>query len=365
MKAKVYNIIGVMSGTSLDGIDCVYVSIVVNEVVTLGIKRAMPSVEATILNTETIPYIDQWRDKLGVAYKQTREEIDILNIEYTKYLGEVINNFITSHNIQSIDAICSHGHTILHQPEDGFTLQIGNLPSLAKITDHKIVCDFRVQDVALGGQGAPLVPIGDALLFSEYDYCLNLGGFANVSYAKDKNRLAYDICPVNIVLNKYAQLLGKEYDDNGAFAKAGNINSHLLKQLNSLPFYTATPPKSLGIEWVEAHILPLLEASMLKPLDILATFTDHIAMQLASQFDEKSNVLVTGGGAFNGYLLKRVQEHKKIALIIPENELIEFKEALIFALLGVLRIENQINTLSSVTGASRDHCSGIIYENIL
>ena len=364
MKTKIYKVIGVMSGTSLDGVDCAYVSITINESSISGLKDAVPDIKATILKAQTIPYTDKWRDKLAAAYKQTREEITILNNEYTEYLGGVITNFITSHHIKDIDAICSHGHTILHQPDDGFTLQIGNLPSLAKIIGHKVVCDFRVQDVALGGQGAPLVPIGDALLYAKYGYCLNLGGFANVSYAKQNRRLAYDICPVNVVLNKYAKQLGRAYDDNGTFAKAGNINSHLLEQLNSLPFYTTKPPKSLGIEWVEYYVFPLLERSKLSSLDILATFTEHIAMQLANQFDIGSSVLVTGGGTFNGYLLERVQKHKKVTLIVPENKLIEFKEALIFALLGVLRLENKINTLSSVTGASYDHCSGIIYESI-
>lgn len=362
MKTKIYKVIGVMSGTSLDGIDCAYVSLAINQPFSTEEREKIPKVKATILKAQTIPYTDQWRDKLAVAYKQTREEIAILNTKYTAHLGKVINTFIDTHYIKDLDAICSHGHTILHQPGDGFTLQIGNLPSLATLTEHTVVCDFRVQDVALGGQGAPLVPIGDALLFSNYTYCLNLGGFANVSYAKGDRRVAYDICPVNVVLNTYAKQLGKEYDDNGAFAKAGNINTHLLQQLNTLSFYEDAPPKSLGIEWVEATIFPLLETIALKPIDVLATFTEHIAMQLARHFKDGASVLVTGGGAFNKYLLERVNVHKGVQLIVPEDTLINFKEALIFALLGVLRLENQINTLSSVTGASRDHCAGMVFK---
>mgnify|MGYP001951419591 CR=1 FL=1 len=222
--------------------------------------------------------------------------------------------------------------------------------------------DFRVQDVELGGQGAPLVPIGDLLLFGEYDYCLNLGGFANVSTEKEGKRIAYDICAVNTVLNLYAQKLGKPYDAEGAFAKAGTIHKPLLEELNGLPYFQKEPPKSLGVEWVHKTIFPIIETYKLSPQDVLATFTEHIAVQLASQFEAESKVLVTGGGAFNAWLLERVQFHQNIHLILPEDRLIEFKEALVFALLGVLRLEEKINVLSSVTGASKDHCAGILYN---
>lgn len=365
MKEKRYNVLGVMSGTSLDGIDCALVSLTISED-SLVIKKSSESksqVVAKITNATTVEYSLDWKEKLSVAYEQTQDDLEKLNIEYTKYLGVVINDFLQSNNINDLDAICSHGHTILHQPHNGFTLQIGNLPLLSDITGHKIVCDFRIQDVALGGQGAPLVPVGDELLFSQYDYCLNLGGFANVSFkAKSGDRVAYDICPVNVVLNKFAQQLGKEYDDKGAFAKAGSINSNLLKQLNALSFYNAHWPKSLGIEWVEEYITPILTSSKCSPEDLLSTFTEHIAIQLASQFDKTSSVLITGGGAYNQYLLERLLAHKELKVVVPEATLVEFKEALIFALLGVLRIENKVNTLASVTGASQDHCAGIIFE---
>ena len=352
MKQKKYIVIGVMSGTSLDGIDLAVLEITI-----------APRFSYTFGTTTTIPYSAFWKEQLQQAIQFSSKELEKLNEEYTHYLAQQINDFIRREAIIKIDAICSHGHTVLHQPEAGITLQIGNLPILTELIQQKVVCDFRVQDVQLGGQGAPLVPIGDELFFKEYDYCLNLGGFANCSFENNqKQRIAYDICPVNIVLNSYAQLLGKAYDAEGAFAKAGTVNMELLKQLNALSFYDQFPPKSLGLEWVQECVLPILEAAQLPPKAILATFTEHVAMQLAKQFVDNTRILVTGGGAYNTFLLDRVRHYTKAQLHVPDQQLIEFKEALIFGLLGVLRLEDQINCLSSVTGAQRDHCSGMIYN---
>ena len=350
MAKKTYNLIGVMSGTSLDGVDIASVKI-----------STKPQYTAEIVTAITVPYTEEWEQKLKAGIHQSPEHLALLDEDYTDYLGQCISQFIDDNNIKNLDAVCSHGHTILHQPEAGITLQIGNLPKLATAINQTVVCDFRTQDVTLGGQGAPLVPIGDQLLYSKYDYCLNLGGFANVSSEKNGNRLAYDICPVNVVLNIYAQRLGEPYDTGGAFAKAGTINPELLKQLNALPFYAKSAPKSLGMEWVHSHILPLLEDADSNSMDILATFTEHVAIQLANQFKEGSKVLVTGGGAFNGYLLERVAFHKDLNIVLPDSKLIEFKEALIFALLGLLKLEGAINCLSSVTGARKDHSSGMVY----
>ena len=257
-----------------------------------------------------------------------------------------------------------HGHTILHQPQNGFTLQIGNLPKIAKIINEKVVCDFRVQDVQLGGQGAPLVPIGDRILFSEFDYCLNLGGFSNVSFEENGNRMAFDISPVNTVLNFYANKLGLDYDDKGKIARSGKVNSDLLNELNALDYYKKSFPKSLGFEFVKEVVLPLIEKHSIKAEDKMHTFTEHIAVQTNLALAEKNGkMLITGGGAYNDFLIERMQFHlPKIEIFIPENKTLEFKEALIFALLGVLKLRNEINVLSSVTGAKSDHSSGIIYK---
>jgi anhydro-N-acetylmuramic acid kinase len=249
----------------------------------------------------------------------------------------------------------------LHQPENGITLQVGDGQTIADATGQKVICDFRTQDVNLGGQGAPLVPIGDELLFSDYDYCLNLGGFSNISFHENGKRIAYDVCPVNIVLNKYAKELGFEYDDKGQIAANGTYLMQLESDLRLLEYYQQKPPKSLGLEWVQKEIFPRLESVKRKPEDLLRTFTDHVAWALAEVLPKNARVLVTGGGAFNEYLINKVKEEKEIDLIVPDQQLINFKEALIFAFLGLLKSENKVNCLSSVTGASKDHSSGEVF----
>ncbi|MBW2962721.1 anhydro-N-acetylmuramic acid kinase [Mesonia aestuariivivens] len=355
MKRKQYQVLGIMSGTSLDGIDLACLQFEYEE-----------HWNASILMAETVAYSEKWYKLLKNSSELSREEISNLDEAYTKYLSKVILQFIEKNQIKGLDAVCSHGHTVLHQPAEGFTIQIGNLPQLAKLIKQKVVCDFRVQDVALGGQGAPLVPIGDRLLFKEYDYCLNLGGFANISKEiEDKtNRVAYDVCPVNTVINAYAARLGFDYDRDGIIAKSTQVNNALLAKLNALDFYAKKPPKSLGIEWVHAIVFPLLENSGCSPKEIIATYTEHVAIQLSENIENHSSkkVLVTGGGAFNRFLIERLRGKTSAQIILPSNELIEFKEALIFGFLGVLKLTNQINVLSSVTGASKNHSSGKIFE---
>ncbi|MFK7746833.1 MAG: anhydro-N-acetylmuramic acid kinase [Kordia sp.] len=346
-----YKVIGVMSGTSLDGIDLAYIHFEKNT-----------HWKFEILVAETIPYSKYMFAKLQEAIAYNDKDLGKFDSGYTEHLAKIISSFIEKHNITNLDAVCSHGHTILHQPEKGITYQIGNQEILAKLIKQKVVCDFRVQDVELGGQGAPLVPIGDELLFSEYDYCLNLGGFANVSFHKEGKRVAYDICPVNIVLNKYAKQLGFDYDDKGKLAKSGEYLLSLGSELNNLPYYKQLPPKSLGLEWVQKEIFPRLETSKRKEIDLLRTFTEHVARQLARTFKIRSKVLVTGGGAYNDYLLKRIQYYKELHLVKPADELIEYKEALIFGFLGVLRLRDEVNCLKSVTGSAKDHSSGKVYN---
>lgn len=353
LKQNNYHIIGVMSGTSLDGIDIAELEFSISETEEWSFK---------ILTSETIAYPSHWKKNLQEAILYSEAKMPAFNKKYTRYLGEVISSFIKKHQIKNLDAVCSHGHTIWHQPKKGMTLQIGNLPELATLINNKVVCDFRVQDVAFGGNGAPLVPIGDRLLFNEYDYCLNLGGFANVSFEdKEQKRIACDICPVNIVLNVLAEKLGFPFDDGGKFASEGVVNKQLFSQLNAMKYYREKPPKSLGLEWVKEVIFPILETSNISTVDKITTMTEHIAFQLALQFQENATVLVTGGGAYNSYLLERIQFYKNLKLEVPSAKLIEFKEAVIFGLLGVLKLRNEINCLASVTGAKKDHSSGKMY----
>ena len=284
-------------------------------------------------------------------------------MEYTTYLGNIITTFIEENNIKDLDAVCSHGHTVLHRPDQGITLQIGNLEQISKIIKQTVVCDFRVQDLLFGGQGAPLVPLGDLLLFSQYDYCLNLGGFANVSKVSRGVSIAYDICPVNVVMNHYAQKLARPYDSGGELAKSGNVLPDVLKLLDALPYYKLPAPKSLGIEWVHRDIMPILKASQAKEVDILRTCVAHFASQIAQQFISGSSVLVTGGGTYNSFLLQQIKAHIDVSLVVPTKTLIEFKEALIFGLLGVLKLRDEVNCLSSVTGANHNHSSGVVFLN--
>ncbi|MBE0424764.1 MAG: anhydro-N-acetylmuramic acid kinase, partial [Lutibacter sp.] len=347
MKNGAKYVIGVMSGTSLDGIDIAYVKIT---------NETIYSFE--ILTAKTIPYSKEWKSTLKQGFLLSGEKLVKLDADYGIYLGKTLSTFIKENNIEKLDFIASHGHTIFHNPEKKYTLQIGNGPQITAITGIKTICDFRVQDLALGGQGAPLVPVGDELLFSEYDYCLNLGGFSNISFNKNQQRIAFDICPVNIVLNHYVASLNMEYDDNGNIASEGNIDNNLLKALNSLAFYDDAKPKSLGYEFVAETIFPLIDKHNLSIKDVLRTFVEHIAIQISKKTDSDSGktMLATGGGAFNTFLIERLQSHTKTQLIIPDETIINYKEALIFALLGFLKDEKKINCLKSVTGASKDHC---------
>lgn len=343
--------IGLMSGTSLDGLDLVYVKFDNNDISNFE-----------ILSTETIDYSDNWKHKLQNAINLDEHFIQTLNRDYGVFLGEQTKEFIVKNKIEKLDFIASHGHTIFHQPENGITLQIGDGQNISNITNSKVVSDFRTQDVKLGGQGAPLVPIGDKLLFSEFEACVNLGGFANISFKSNKKRIAFDICPVNIVLNYYSKILGFDYDDKGLLSSKGEINENLLQELNQLEFYITNPPKSLGLEWVHRFIFPVFEKYQLKPGSILRTFTEHIAQQIAIIIHPFQKVLFTGGGVYNEFLIKRIKDLTNADIIIPSDKIINYKEALIFALLGLLKLQEKDNCLSSVTGAKKNHSSGVIFN---
>lgn len=351
MNAKKKYVIGLMSGTSLDGVDLVYVSFERN------INFAF-----NIIAAKTYSYSDVWKHKLKSAFDKNLDELSELDLEYGAFLGNLINLFIEEFQIDNIDFISSHGHTIFHKPNEGITLQIGNGLVISQITNQKVVCDFRTQDVKFGGQGAPLVPIGDELLFSEFHYCLNLGGFANISFNSLGQRMAFDICPVNIVLNHYTRKINLEYDDEGSISSKGEINNQLLNRLNNLSFYQDEKPKSLGYEFVVTEIIPLIDEFSLSTENILRTFIEHIAIQISNKIKFKGQLLITGGGAFNKFLIKQLESKVENQIIIPNELLINFKEALIFAFLGLLRVDNQINCLKSVTGAKKDHSSGKIYK---
>lgn len=346
-----YKVIGVMSGTSLDGIDLAYITFSLNRSWNFRIEKA-----------ETVEYDIEWLKILQNLVSCSLKELEEIDIKYTKFLAGKIDAFISKNNIDAIDIISSHGHTALHQPERGITYQIGNKELLSRELKQKVVCNFRIQDVRLGGQGAPLVPIGDQLLFKKYDYCLNLGGFANLSTERGSNRIAYDICPVNTVLNHYASQLGFDYDDRGEIATQGELSIQLLHDLNNLKFYSLQHPKSLGLEFVKNEILPLVKSYNLYPKDVLRTFVEHIAHQISKELKKQnSTVLITGGGAYNFFLIDRIKSKTEAEILIPSKQLVNYKEALIFGLLGVLKLRGEVNCLSSVTGAKNDHSSGNVF----
>ncbi len=341
-----------MSGTSLDGVDLAHVKF---------LKKDKWTYE--ILETETISYSEEWLLILKSAVNFSSTELSQLNVDYSHLLAQMINNFIFKNKTKDIDAVCSHGHTILHKPNLRYTLQIGNLPIISILTKQNVVCDFRVQDVEFGGQGAPLVPIGDQLLFSEFDYCLNLGGFSNISFDENGTRIAFDISPVNTVLNFYSNSLGFNYDNKGEIAKSGNLNLELFQKLNELEFYSSDYPKSLGIEFVNEFVLPLIELFKIPTKDKLNTFAEHVALQISRIVTKKSaSLLISGGGVYNDFLIQRIKFYlPKNKIVIPDKKEIEFKEALIFAFLGVLKLRDETNVLRSATGAKQDHSSGKIY----
>ena len=359
MKNTSYHVIGLMSGTSLDGVDLAYC------VFTYEKQNWIYK----ILNTTTFSYSTEWEQLLLRAMQLSGAELTTTDRVYGRFLGELVKKFITENNLKP-DFISSHGHTIFHVPEQNLTLQIGHGAYLAAAAGLPVVCDFRSLDIALGGQGAPLVPIGDHLLFHQYNLCLNLGGIANISFLAGGQRAAYDICACNMLLNTLANQLDLPYDRDGEIAQTGSLATDLLQQLNSANYFQTPYPKSLGKEWVDQNSLAMLQEANLSVADKLQTACQHIADQIAASVQSISSgsapaqMLVTGGGALNTYLIMLIRKAvgSQINVVVPELELINFKEALIFGFLGVLRWEQQPNCLSSVTGARYDNIGGAIYN---
>lgn len=352
--AEKYIVTGLMSGSSMDGVD----------LACCDLRWDGFSWEYKILAAETFPYTDELLLKLEHACTWDRKEIDKLDLELGAHYAELLNGFHQKARLQP-DFIASHGHTILHDPDGGITLQAGNGKIMADMTGTTLINDFRSEDVAQGGQGAPLVPLGDRLLFSEYEGCLNLGGFANISCENmDGERIAYDLCPANMALNWVASLEGKAFDKDGAMARKGTVSEELLLRFNQLDFYGRPAPKSLGREWFLEQLLPLLQASKLSPEDLMSTLVEHIVQQISRGINEAGieSLLITGGGALNQTLIQRLHNYTHASLVIPEAVVLHYKEALIFALLGVLKIRGDINCLASVSGGQKDISTGTVYK---
>jgi anhydro-N-acetylmuramic acid kinase len=350
-------IIGLMSGTSLDGLD----------ICCVDFWKSKDTVLHEMICTKSVSYPNDFQKRLKQAINFDAAELRSLSLEFARLMSREVILFISEYALKgTIDCVASHGHTVFHKPEKGITVQLGDGALMADLLNLMVINDFRIGDVKLGGQGAPLVPIGDRLLFSDYQACLNLGGISNISFERKGERIAFDISPANIPLN-YLMMdeLGLNYDENGDLARSGEIIPALLKDLNQLAFYRKKPPKSLGIEWMESDLFPVLQKYKEHELaNRLATIIRHESIQIAKVLNENKikNVLVTGGGVFNSFLIEQLSIYSDSLVEIPEIKIINFKEALIFALLGYLKMNDEINVLSSVTGALKDSCAGIYHS---
>ncbi|MCW3076465.1 MAG: hypothetical protein JWO32_1074 [Bacteroidetes bacterium] len=342
-------VLGVMSGTSLDGLDLALCTF----------EKKENSFGFEILASKTIDYNKSWKETLANAKELNAERYFRLHHNYGSYIASEINKFLK--DLSKPFAIASHGHTVFHQPHLGFTTQIGCGATIAAHTGITTIADFRSLDVAKGGQGAPLVPVGDQLLFSEYDSCLNLGGIANISYDKNNTREAYDICFLNMALNFLAEKLGKPFDENGTFASSGNPDEKLLEDLSEA--LKNENRISLAREQFEKTVIPILNNSATSTEDKLSTFCIYAGNEINNILSDHQlkNVLITGGGAYNKYLLNCIKQNFKGKTVIPDDQTIQFKEALIFAFLGYLRLHHKTNTLGSVTGANTNSISGAVY----
>ena len=342
-----FHVIGVMSGTSLDGIDVAYCRFVKHD----------DDWTHAIEDAATVAYDPTMRKRLLGVMNGPALELARLDRDLGRMIARACNELRAG---RPLDLISSHGHTIFHQPLEGLTTQIGSGAQIAALTGRPVVFDLRSKDVALGGQGAPMVPFGERALFTGTDTFLNLGGIANVSHHGPDKVTGYDICTCNQALNLLANEADLAYDKDGALASVGQVVPELLNALDHLPFYRQAPPRSLGREWFDEHMAPLVKNDRLALRDRLRTVTEHIAHTIADalRHGNAQRILATGGGAHNAFLVERLRAQSPTEIMVPEASTVDFKEALVFAYLGLMRGRGEVNTLASVTGAPQDSIGG-------
>ena len=358
----VYRAIGIMSGSSLDGLDMVLAEI----------NENAGSWEFNILASDCYEYSSEWKNKLEFAINLNAKDYQLLHAAYGHYLGEQVNRFINDHDLHfKAGLISSHGHTTFHIPAQRMTAQLGDGAAIAAETGLPVVSDLRALDVAFGGQGAPIVPIGEKLLFPQYRMFLNLGGIANISFNLPDHYIAFDVCPANRVLNLLSQLEGKEFDEDGKMAAEGKPDPSLFEKLNALDYYQLDYPKSLANNFGTDTVFPLVKNSDLEVRDALRTYSEHIVYQVKKVIHsmplhevQNQKILVTGGGAFNQFVIDQLRKELSpfdIEVVVPEEDIVKYKEALVMALIGVLRWRQEYNVFSSVTGALRNSIGGAVW----
>ena len=379
LRPMIYKVIGLMSGSSLDGLDIAYVHL--QERVS-GAAQGPRGWEFQIIHTDCYAYPPEWRARLAGATGLSAGGYLLLHAEYGRWVGERVGSFIAAKGLEfQVQLIVSHGHTVFHDPARRMTAQLGDGSAIAAVTGINVVSDLRAMDVALGGQGAPIVPIGEELLLAEYELLLNLGGIANVSRrgrvsggvpgsegaVGKAGAIAFDVVPANRVLNELAGDAGMAYDKDGLMAAAGRVDADLLERLNALDYYGLGYPKSLANSFGLEVVLPIVRGAGLSVADALRTYVEHIVVQIGRSVERlgaRGRMLVTGGGAHNGFVVGRLRERLAeldVEVVVPEAELVDYKEALVMALIGVLRWREERNVLASVTGASRDSIGGAVW----
>lgn len=357
----IYRAIGVMSGSSLDGLDLAFVEF----------EESGNQWKYNIQHAECYAFPPEWKKKLTEAHTLNAFDFCRLHTDLGYFIGQKINEFIDTHQLHhKVQLIASHGHTVFHAPKEKMTAQIGDGAAIAATTGINVVSDLRAMDIALGGQGAPIVPMGERLLLNEYELFLNLGGIANLSFNADKY-IAFDVCAANRVLNMLSELVGKAYDEDGKIAASGEIDHPLIQQLNALDYYQQSYPKSLANSFGTDTVYEIIQKAAIPVEDALRTYTEHICLQISNAVESalpdqlsERKMLVTGGGAFNTFLIERLQQHlqfQNVEVVVPDEKLVQYKEALIMALLGVLRWREQNTVLSSVTGAARSSIGGAVW----